>query len=56
MDVCAHPRDVRHHARRRRETTKELAFNQGFYNLFLAIMTAVGVAIGGSAITASRRH
>jgi len=25
------------------ETTKELAFNQGFYNLFLAIVTAVGV-------------
>jgi putative membrane protein len=23
--------------------TKELAFNQGFYNLFLAIITAVGV-------------
>jgi putative membrane protein len=29
------------------ETTKELAFNQGFYNLFLAIMTVVGVVIGG---------
>jgi len=26
------------------ETTKELAFNQGFYNLFLAIVTAIGVA------------
>ena len=25
------------------ETTKELAFNQGFYNLFLAVVTAVGV-------------
>jgi len=25
------------------ETTKELAFNQGFYNLFLAIVTAAGV-------------
>jgi putative membrane protein len=25
------------------ETTKELAFNQGFYNLFLAIVTAIGV-------------
>lgn len=24
--------------------TKELAFNQGFYNLFLAIVTAVGIA------------
>jgi putative membrane protein len=29
------------------ETTKELAFNQGFYNLFLAIVTVVGVVIGG---------
>ncbi|BBX60897.1 membrane protein [Mycobacterium saskatchewanense] len=26
------------------ETTKLLAFNQGFYNLFLAIITAVGIA------------
>lgn len=26
------------------ETTKELAFNQGFYNLFLAIVTVVGIA------------
>jgi putative membrane protein len=26
--------------------TKELAFNQGFYNLFLAIVTAVGLALG----------
>lgn len=25
--------------------TKELAFNQGFYNLFLAIVTAVGVVL-----------
>lgn len=25
------------------ETTKELAFNQGFYNLFLAIVTAAGI-------------
>ena len=25
------------------ETTKELAFNQGFYNLFQAIVTAVGM-------------
>jgi putative membrane protein len=24
--------------------TKELAFNQGFYNLFLAIVTAIGIA------------
>src|SRR5829696_6633763 len=29
-------------------TTKELAFNQGFYNLFLAIVTVVGVVIGGT--------
>ncbi|MCV7278695.1 DUF1304 domain-containing protein [Mycolicibacterium flavescens] len=27
--------------------TKELAFNQGFYNLFLAIVTAAGIVIGG---------
>lgn len=26
--------------------TKELAFNQGFYNLFLAIVTAVGIILG----------
>jgi putative membrane protein len=25
-------------------TTKELAFNQGFYNLFLAVVAAVGIA------------
>jgi putative membrane protein len=28
--------------------TKELAFNQGFYNLFLAIVTIVGIVIGGT--------
>ena len=27
------------------ETTKPLAYNQGFYNLFLAIITLVGVAV-----------
>jgi putative membrane protein len=27
------------------ETTKTLAFNQGFYNLFLAIVTTVGIAV-----------
>ncbi|OBG88522.1 epimerase [Mycobacterium sp. E136] len=27
--------------------TKELAFNQGFYNLFLAIITIAGIVIGG---------
>jgi putative membrane protein len=26
--------------------TKELAFNQGFYNLFLAIVTVVGIVAG----------
>jgi putative membrane protein len=26
--------------------TKELAFNQGFYNLFLAIVTAIGLVLG----------
>jgi putative membrane protein len=30
------------------ETTKELAFNQGFYNLFLAILTAIGIALKAS--------
>src|SRR4030081_3589466 len=38
------------------ETTKLLAFNQGFYNLFLAIVTAVGVAVmssGGIAVGAA---
>jgi putative membrane protein len=29
------------------ETTKLLAFNQGFYNLFLAIVTGVGIAAVG---------
>ena len=29
------------------ETTKLLAYNQGFYNLFLAIVTIVGIVIGG---------
>ena len=27
------------------QTTKMLAFNQGFYNLFLAVVTAVGIAM-----------
>ena len=27
------------------ETTRPLAYNQGFYNLFLAIMTLVGLAL-----------
>ena len=29
------------------QTTKLLAFNQGFYHLFLAIITVVGIVIGG---------
>jgi putative membrane protein len=28
------------------QATKELAFNQGFYNLFLAIVTVAGIVIG----------
>jgi putative membrane protein len=38
------------------ETTKLLAFNQGFYNLFLAIVTVVGivaVAMGCTAVGAA---
>lgn len=38
------------------ETTKDLAFNQGFYNLFLAIVTVVGVvtvATGSSVVGAA---
>lgn len=38
------------------ETTKLLAFNQGFYNLFLAIVTAVGIvamALGHNAVGAA---
>ncbi|MWV49595.1 DUF1304 family protein [Rathayibacter sp. VKM Ac-2803] len=34
------------------EATKELAFNQGFYNLFLAIVTIIGVAALASGATA----
>ena len=29
------------------QTTKLLAVNQGFYNLFLAIITAIGIVMGG---------
>jgi putative membrane protein len=38
------------------ETTKLMAFNQGFYNLFLAIVTAVGivaVCLGHTAVGAA---
>ncbi|KRE94095.1 epimerase [Nocardioides sp. Soil774] len=30
------------------ETTKPMAYNQGFYNLFLAIITLAGVVAGGT--------
>lgn len=33
-------------------TTKELAFNQGFYNLFLAVVTAAGIALVAAGETA----
>ena len=39
------------------EHTRPLAFNQGFYNLFLAVVTAVGVVLvasGGASPPASR--
>ena len=38
------------------ETTKLLAFNQGFYNLFLAVVTAIGIVaicLGESAVGAA---
>jgi putative membrane protein len=38
------------------ETTKLLAFNQGFYNLFLAIVTAIGIVgiwLGHTAVGAA---
>ncbi|TPG31722.1 DUF1304 domain-containing protein [Mycolicibacterium hodleri] len=38
------------------ETTKLMAFNQGFYNLFLAVVTLVGVAFtisGGTRVGAA---
>ncbi|MCH9732847.1 MAG: DUF1304 domain-containing protein [Actinomycetia bacterium] len=34
------------------ETTRLLAFNQGFYNLFLAVVTVIGVAVVCSGATA----
>jgi putative membrane protein len=34
------------------ETTKLLAFNQGFYNLFLAIVTAIGAILAFAGETA----
>ncbi|MGY0390914.1 DUF1304 domain-containing protein [Nocardioides sp. WG-D5] len=35
------------------EATKELAYNQGFYNLFLAIVTAVGIVLVAAGSEAS---
>ncbi|NTW39012.1 MAG: DUF1304 domain-containing protein [Cellulomonadaceae bacterium] len=35
-------------------TTKDLAYNQGFYNLFLAIGTVVGLALSTSADAGTR--
>lgn len=35
------------------EATKELAYNQGFYNLFLAIVTAVGIVLVAAGSTAA---
>ncbi|QHC73383.1 MULTISPECIES: DUF1304 domain-containing protein [unclassified Rathayibacter] len=38
------------------EATKEMAYNQGFYNLFLAVVTVAGivaVAIGATAVGAA---
>ena len=38
------------------ETTKQLAFNQGFYNLFLAVVSVIGiiaVALGHTAVGAA---
>ncbi len=34
------------------EATKELAYNQGFYNLFLAVMIAAGLVFYGAGATA----
>ncbi|MFD6176975.1 MULTISPECIES: DUF1304 domain-containing protein [unclassified Isoptericola] len=33
--------------------TRELAFNQGFYNLFLALVTAVGIVLVAAGSTAA---
>lgn len=35
-------------SREEAEATRELAFNQGFYNLFLAIGTGAGIALVGA--------
>ena len=52
----AHPCDFGYRPSTEAETTKPMAFNQGFYNLFLAIVTAVGiaaVALGHTAVGAA---
>ena len=33
------------------ESTRELAFNQGFYNLFLALTAAIGIVVVGAGQT-----
>lgn len=51
-----HTREVFGTTAQEAETTKMLAFNQGFYNLFLAVVTGVGicaVALGHSAVGAA---
>jgi putative membrane protein len=35
------------------EATRELAFNQGFYNLFLAVVAAAGVVVTATGSTAA---
>lgn len=35
------------------QTTRALAFNQGFYNLFLAIVTVVGIVLLAMSVTAA---
>ena len=38
------------------EATKQLAFNQGFYNLFLAIVTVIGIVIAACGDHRPRRR
>jgi putative membrane protein len=55
VDIAPYQGDVRYHAEEA-ETTKLLAFNQGFYNLFLAVVTVVGIVaicIGHKAVGAA---
>lgn len=39
-------------SREEAETTRALAFNQGFYNLFLAVVTVVGIVVLAAGATA----